>query len=721
MKQKIFTIILMMILILLLCACDRKETHLVQYKEQAIQLPEEICSITDVDKIEDTIYIAGMNENKSTIEIWETQDNCNSWKKVFDIASILKNENITADSFDVFISKCGQYVLWCSNDENDYIFVFDLNGSVVKMNDSFVKYATENFVSSVEALNQSKLLCISSFGEGMIYDIENDTYKEIEMKDEAILYCETKDEALYFLTENGLCFFDYNGDPCVIEDENVEVFNKYISSATVGFDTSFSFASQENRDFIYAVDEQQIVKFSAGKKDILVKREKTSLGNSHNSLFRILSLNSDEILMAVQTENETILSKLVQTAETSNDKQITIYSLEENSYLQQIVYMYQKQHPKLDVVYEIGRETDEISKDDAIKRLNSRLIGGEGPDIILLEGLPQEKYIEQGMLEDLHEFVGEQTNEKDLFSSIVTSYCVEDKQYTIPIYFSMMTVSSINNIENIDTIENFIGYLEKCSKEENISVFENWSYDQIISIMYRLYMPDFQGEITEDTEKQIEEFYSAIKKTHDLVDMEIVEESGKNFDNISLIPLGYNNFDLIFTGDVQVAMDYIMCDNDIQKVQLLDENHYNYFFAISNEKKLSVPTMTLGITNKNNVDDAKAFIAFALSKQVQKEITYAGLPVNKEAMSERLKSISGDEIVIETELGTTRELKSSDFKNGEIDSWMKIFEEASCVSMLDQKVFQLIMGEVDSVLNQGQDAKDAAKEACRKINLYLNE
>lgn len=78
---------------------------------------------------------------------------------------------------------------------------------------------------------------------------------------------------------------------------------------------------------------------------------------------------------------------------------LTVYSLVKNEDISQIAVLFQQAHPELKVDLLVGM-TDEASltRTDAIKQLNTELLAGEGPDILIVDGLSVEKYTDTGLL-----------------------------------------------------------------------------------------------------------------------------------------------------------------------------------------------------------------------------------------------------------------------------------------------------------------------------------
>lgn len=81
------------------------------------------------------------------------------------------------------------------------------------------------------------------------------------------------------------------------------------------------------------------------------------------------------------------------------EEQVSIYSLTENYAVRQAVSLFQKQHPEAYVRYEIGMNTENgMTSEDAIKNLNTRIMSGSGPDLLVLDGLPRRSYEEKECL-----------------------------------------------------------------------------------------------------------------------------------------------------------------------------------------------------------------------------------------------------------------------------------------------------------------------------------
>lgn len=76
---------------------------------------------------------------------------------------------------------------------------------------------------------------------------------------------------------------------------------------------------------------------------------------------------------------------------------LTAYSLTENDILRQAIIRYQGEHPDVYVKYKVGMDEEgAATREDAVKKLNTEIMAGKGPDFLLLDGLPADSYVEKG-------------------------------------------------------------------------------------------------------------------------------------------------------------------------------------------------------------------------------------------------------------------------------------------------------------------------------------
>lgn len=96
------------------------------------------------------------------------------------------------------------------------------------------------------------------------------------------------------------------------------------------------------------------------------------------------------------------------------EETLTLWSLEEYATLRQAILSFREVHPEVKVDYQVpDLDTDGKTLNDVLTSLNTKMLSGEGPDILILDGIGYENYAEKGVLADLtdvyqgKEFVGQ--------------------------------------------------------------------------------------------------------------------------------------------------------------------------------------------------------------------------------------------------------------------------------------------------------------------------
>ncbi len=87
---------------------------------------------------------------------------------------------------------------------------------------------------------------------------------------------------------------------------------------------------------------------------------------------------------------------------TNPDTELTVFSLKDNSTIRQTIGEFQRRNPNVRVDFRVALdENASATTEDIIRSLNAEILSGNGPDILLLDGLPVDSYIEKGVLADI--------------------------------------------------------------------------------------------------------------------------------------------------------------------------------------------------------------------------------------------------------------------------------------------------------------------------------
>lgn len=149
------------------------------------------------------------------------------------------------------------------------------------------------------------------------------------------------------------------------------------------------------------------------------------------------------------------------------EEQLSIYSLEDDYTVRQAISLYQKKNPGVYIRYEVGMTGDDgVTREDAIKNLNTKIMSGNGPDLIVLDGLPEQSYKEKGILSDLTELEKGLTGENSLFPNLVDAFREEGKLYSLPVRFRLpMIIGDPDTLKGISSFSDVADAVEKLRSE----------------------------------------------------------------------------------------------------------------------------------------------------------------------------------------------------------------------------------------------------------------
>lgn len=104
--------------------------------------------------------------------------------------------------------------------------------------------------------------------------------------------------------------------------------------------------------------------------------------------------------------------------------------------------LFQRQNPDVHVVYDVALTgADAVTASDALRTLANELLAGKGPDLLVLDGMPIDSYVEKGVLLDLSEPVGGRTASGEWLKAEAESFKTADGRiYAVPARFSVPVI-----------------------------------------------------------------------------------------------------------------------------------------------------------------------------------------------------------------------------------------------------------------------------------------
>ena len=207
---------------------------------------------------------------------------------------------------------------------------------------------------------------------------------------------------------------------------------------------------------------------------------------------------------------------------------LTVYSLYPDEALKEAIKIYQVNHKNVDVELMIGIEEDSNQTvEGAAQALNTKLLSGVGPDVLILDGLDQKKYEENGLLKDISGLYETIQKEQSLFTNITDSYKEGKHMYAIPARFVPSVIvgkkKKVKQIKSLDDLAKVI-QKDKAVRGNALNIFNT---EQMMNIFY----PNYSNRIvTKDgtyNEEELTAFVKPLKEIYERLSEQTKENHGE--------------------------------------------------------------------------------------------------------------------------------------------------------------------------------------------------
>lgn len=343
-----------------------------------------------------------------------------------------------------------------------------------------------------------------------------------------------------------------------------------------------------------------------------------------------------------------------------SNKKLTVYSLYPSEDIEQNIIRFQNTNKSIKVKYEIGVEDkSKVSKSDAINKLNSELMSGNGPDIILLDGISKDYYVKKGLLYDMSPIINK--NKCNILSNVYNNSLDNGKIYAMPLRLEYPAITG-SDIEGINDLNSFAQAVENKASSSDKMLIDAYTPEEIINMFYYSSEGLWINKDNSINFKQIREFLENCKKIYNINEGKIsdanLKEHEKFIEDFSkysskdgfLQQVYLNRGDLdssvLFSNSPLYDIGYIK--NIFQFVMLSSYDklskpvyYHNWKGNIGN---YYLPSTIASINVKsNNKSNAKKLIQYLLNSKNSDISVKSGFTVNKKVLKELLLQNKGGE------------------------------------------------------------------------------
>lgn len=274
--------------------------------------------------------------------------------------------------------------------------------------------------------------------------------------------------------------------------------------------------------FLFSGEEGTI--YLAGKKGLhrhVIGQEETQqlidgaisrLGSPKYGLVGMVRLETEEFL-ALFSGGKLIRFTYDPNVAAVPSERLKVYSLKESYDVRVAATAYQVQNPDVFVEYETGMEEGgAVTREDALKKLNTEIMAGQGPDVLILDGLPVDSYVEKGLLYDLSGLADEL--ETELFVNLVRAMEREGGIYGIPaqVQFPILLGKEkyVSGMKDLSSVAEAIEQIKADNPGENL--LGTYSEKGIMKVFSPVCAPAWKKESGEMDREALSEFLTQMKR-----------------------------------------------------------------------------------------------------------------------------------------------------------------------------------------------------------------
>lgn len=250
-------------------------------------------------------------------------------------------------------------------------------------------------------------------------------------------------------------------------------------------------------------------------------------------------------------------------------KELTVYSLEENGRIRYAGRLFQKEHPEVLVRYETGMDGDNaVSREDALKNLNTRILAGDVPDVIILDEMDMEQYAKKGVLRELDGLLAPYMEEDILYQNIVEGMRMTEKNgiYGVPMTVELpLYLGEKKYVENMQGLEGIVAGAELARAQHPEGPLIDTPYQEnLFDLLIPLCLPAWtKADGSPDTER-LEEFYQKSARLWELDSEGMSEEERRKWqqnltdERADLNNLMFGQYDDVYNfGETWIALGYL--------------------------------------------------------------------------------------------------------------------------------------------------------------------
>lgn len=427
------------------------------------------------------------------------------------------------------------------------------------------------------------------------------------------------------------------------------------------------------------------------------------------------------------------------------DIQLRAYSLEENYAIKRAISNYQSSHPEVYIKYETGMSGESsVTREDALKKLNTEIAAGTCPDIMIMDNMPVESYIGKGILMDLTPYL-ENLDKENYFTNVLNTFKTDAGTYAVPVEFEIPLLAGDGKLlSQTESLNNLAELLELCREEKpQGSLLGVMSEDILLGKIMPAGMAAWKKADREIDEEALVSFFETAKRIWDAESAGITQQMKAEHEemmNQMLESMGMSGFNSseYFLQIGSSAIDYavgkqefivgslndsLTFDTLVSTFKIKGRTTGDYTLIREKGEGVFIPATFVGISATSKYQD----IAGELLKKMLEGEVIAGFPVNKEEWRKRMLVNTTDDgeaygsMMISDENDYTVTLDVYPASEEEITKLLQTADGAAVPYIKDAVIESAVYEAGKKVLGGEITAEKGAEEVINKVAIYMAE
>lgn len=714
-----------------------------RFMETELSMPDGVDNLFHVQKLTDgSIQAVGYNSSDCKYFILKSKDNGVSWEQT-------EITDLKQDSYNkAVVSSSGEVALIPYADKNQVAIA--IVGADGKAKETVIKLP--NWSSDTTDIgNQIKQAEYDGAGNLLLLDMNNKILKTDIAGKSCSEICNTNGVGIeYFgiagktiitVSNDGIMLFDStSGEALPDQDVLSKVIKDDNGLTEINTDSGYPmvFSSGVDEGSIVFANKGGVYHYTNGGTvtEQLIDGKLNSLGTI-SVFYSMFMTDANHIFVTAYTKDKVKLLCYTYDENVSAlpNTELTIYSLEESQVLRQAVTTFQKKNPDIYVNVQIGMSGDDsVTAEDALSTLSTDIMAGKGPDVLILDGMPVDKYIEKGVLEDLSDIVSEVDGTDGLFKNIVEGSKKDGHIYGMPAKFLVPVVEGDSaTLTAGGTLKTLADKCEELKKADpKNAAFLYVPIKQLLSELFDV----TSGTITKEDgtldEAVLRDYLTQVKRLRDVEgeDKERDSEEAENQDDNAIkkagIKLATHSNTGLMMGNEKLSFGTINSMYGVQ-VMISAQKQTKTDIAVLNGQnvKTYIPYMIAGVVAKDNTETAKSFVKELIGKD--SAVDDNGFAVNIQAFNKNCEFVLSDESAEYVDGMSSKDgdecitLQHVKLTQDNVDKFTTMLNSLTTPCLNNRVISNLILEQAEKYVTGEQELDATVNTILQKVNLYLSE